>query len=189
MQIAPALVCMDCQRFVLASSVADISTSVRDTIDAIENVLGYARDNNWVVVHTQMKTPSGPLHRTGPGSAPIETLRPRRHEFVFERSAPNAYASPNFASTMSNRFGAATFLVGFEGERSVLTTLFEAARRGHRVIPVLDAIGCSPANLDAVPQMIDSWRDEAANLGDVAHVASLPDAAIESKLMIGKTSR
>jgi len=189
MQIAPALVCMDCQSFALTSGARPAATSTRSALDAIEHVLDHARANDWVIVHTQIKMQSGPLGRSNPGTAPIEALRPRRHEFVFERSEPNAYASINFAHTMSNRFGAATFLVGFDGEGSVQTTLSEAARRGHRIVPVVDAIGCAPTLLDANAEVVETWRSDAANLGDIAHVASLPSIAISPELTIGKTSR
>lgn len=159
MLIAPALLCLDCQRFAEGSRTGEATGARARPTAAIADALAYARAAGWTILYAQRKDAAGPYARTRRAAAPIEALRPGRHEAIFERDAPCAYQSAALAAALEARHGAPVFLVGFNLDGAAAATLREARRRCHHLTVITSALGGPPiavradARLDALPTL------------------------------------
>jgi len=153
----PWLVCIDLQREYVVPGRPSYTQAAADVARVCARLLEHARSEDWRVVHTQVRAGA---HFKGEGlfGAPIDGLRPRITEPVFQRCGLSAFSNPDFAAVMRDAQGEEVYVIGFTLNQSCLATALGAVDLGLSVTVVEDAVGVSPCR-DLSPS---ATRDIAA---------------------------
>ncbi|MBU6299258.1 MAG: isochorismatase family protein [Alphaproteobacteria bacterium] len=140
-QFAPPLIFVDLQEEQPASAEMPRSEQATATISQCRRLLSHARAEGWPVAFTRLFRKG----RAGANSRSprwISGFEPRRTDMLFDREALSCYASTEFADAM-DAAGGAFALAGFSDD-ACLSTLIDAARHGHHVGLVSDALASQP---------------------------------------------
>jgi nicotinamidase-related amidase len=146
----PWLVCLDLQRDHVVPGRPHYAAANADVAAICGEVLGFARDEGWRVVHSQLREDDAAPWPRDLFHAPIEGLRPLISEPVFFRQGLSAFANPAFAAELALARGKDVFLIGFSLANTCLATALAGVDAGLSLILVEDAIGeGAPAAADA----------------------------------------
>jgi nicotinamidase-related amidase len=104
-------------------------------------VLGFARDEGWRIVHSQLREDDAALWPRDLFHAPIEGLRPLISEPVFFRQGLSAFGNPAFATELGLARGHEVCLIGFSLADTCLATALAGVDAGLQLVLVEDAIG------------------------------------------------
>lgn len=136
------LICLDLQRDYVVPGRPRYAAAHASVVEACRGVLLHARENEWRVVHSQVRDETAAPLMFG---APIEGLRPLVSESLFFRRGLSAFANPAFASKLREARGADVFLIGFSLPDTCLATALAARDEGLSLTLIEDAIGAGAA--------------------------------------------
>ncbi|HEY1752758.1 MAG TPA: cysteine hydrolase [Caulobacteraceae bacterium] len=141
----PWLICLDLQRDHVIPGRPSYVAGNADVVDTCVRVLSLARDENWRIVHSQVRVETDISWPRELFRAPIEGLRPLITEPVFFRKALSAFATPGFADELRGARGAEVYLIGFSLADTCLATAIGAVDAGLSLTLVEDAVGAGEA--------------------------------------------
>lgn len=123
-------------------------------------LLSFARDRGWSIAHCYLQDGDALLG----DYRPVQGFEPRTDEMVFLRSGLSAYSSLEFAELMdSGRFE--VLISGLSASLTLLATLFDAQRLGHRFSVADGAIASSHARVAGLEDHARVSADVAELLG------------------------
>jgi nicotinamidase-related amidase len=137
----PWLVCIDLQRDHVVPGRPRYVARNADVAAMCAEVLGFARDEGWRIVHSQWREEDTTPWPRELFQAPIEGLRPLISEPVFFRQGLSAFANPAFASELRQARGKEVYLIGFSLADTCLATALAGVDAGLSLILVEDAVG------------------------------------------------
>jgi len=137
----PWLVCLDLQRDYVVPGRPRYAAENAEVAATCARVLGFARDEGWRIVHSQLRDDDGAGWPRDLFRAPIEGLRPLISEAVFFRQGLSAFGNPGFAAELRMARDKEVFLIGFSLADTCLATAFAAVDAGLTLVLVEDAIG------------------------------------------------
>jgi nicotinamidase-related amidase len=137
----PWLVCLDLQRDHVVAGRPHYVAANAGVAAICGEVLGFARDEGWRIVHSQLREDDAAAWPRDLFHAPIEGLRPLISESVFFRQGLSAFANPAFAAELALARGREVYLIGFSLADTCLATALAGVDAGVSLILVEDAIG------------------------------------------------
>jgi nicotinamidase-related amidase len=137
----PWLVCLDLQRDYVVPGRPRYAAENAVVAATCARVLGFARDDGWRIVHSQLRDDDGAGWPRDLFHAPIEGLRPLISEAVFFRQGLSAFGNPGFAAELRMARDKEVFLIGFSLADTCLATALAAVDAGLSLVLVEDAIG------------------------------------------------
>ena len=170
------LVCLDLQRDYVIPGRPRYTAGNADVASICARVLGLARDQNWRIVHSQVREEDTTAWPRELFRAPIEGLRPLITEPVFFRRELSAFANAGFAAELRAARGAEVYLIGFSLADTCLATALAGVDEGLSLTLVDDAIGVGDEPAEAAAtrtvlrrfvQLQSSHRLEARELESV----------------------
>jgi len=155
----PWLVCLDLQRDYVVPGRPRYAAENAEIAATCARVLGYARDENWRIVHSQLRDDETAAWPRDLFHAPIEGLRPLISEPVFFRQGLSAFGSPGFAAELRLARGKDVFLIGFSLADTCLATALAGVDAGVSMIFVEDAVGpgSAPDMAEAARAVLRPW--------------------------------
>jgi nicotinamidase-related amidase len=134
-------VCLDLQRdYVVPGRPRYLAENV-EIAATCARVLGFARDEGWRIVHSQLREDDNVPWPRDLFHAPIEGLRPLISEPVFVRQGLSAFGNPAFAAELRLARGTDVFLIGFSLADTCLATALAGYDAGASLVLVEDAVG------------------------------------------------
>ena len=149
----PWLVCLDLQRDYVVPGRPRYAAENAEVAATCARVLGFARDEGWRIVHSQLREHDAAPWPRDLFHAPIEGLRPLISEAVFFRQGLSAFGNPGFAAELSLARGKDVFLIGFSLADTCLATALAGVDAGLALVLVEDAIGAG-----ATPEAAEAAR-------------------------------
>lgn len=137
----PWLVCLDLQRDYVVPGRPRYVAENAGIAATCARVLGFARDEGWRIVHSQLLQDETAPWPRDLFHAPIEGLRPLISEPVFFRQGLSAFGNPGFAAELKLARGKDVFLIGFSLADTCLATALAGVDAGVSMILVEDAVG------------------------------------------------
>lgn len=137
----PWLVCLDLQRDYVVPGRPRYVSENAGVAATCARVLGFARDEGWRVVHSQLMQDEAAPWPRDLFRAPIEGLRPLISEPVFFRQGLSAFGNPAFAAELKLARGKDVYLIGFSLADTCLATALAGVDAGVSMILVEDAVG------------------------------------------------
>lgn len=137
----PWLVCLDLQRDYVVPGRPRYAAENAEIASTCARVLGFARDEGWRVVHSQLREDDATPWPRDLFRAPIEGLRPLISEPVFFRKGLSAFGNPAFGAELRLARGSDVFLIGFSLADSCLATALAGVDAGISLVLVEDAVG------------------------------------------------
>ncbi len=141
----PWLVCLDLQRDHVVPGRPHYASANAEVAAICGDVLGFARDEGWRIVHSQLREDDMAPWPRDLFHAPIEGLRPLISEPVFFRQGLSAFANPAFAAELAPARGKDVYLIGFSLADTCLATALAGVDARLSLILVEDAIGAGGA--------------------------------------------
>jgi nicotinamidase-related amidase len=141
----PWLVCLDLQRDHVVPGRPHYASANAEVAAICGDVLGFARDEGWRIVHSQLREDDTAPWPRDLFHAPIEGLRPLISEPVFFRQGLSAFANPAFAAELALARGKDVYLIGFSLADTCLATALAGVDARLSLILVEDAIGAGGA--------------------------------------------
>jgi nicotinamidase-related amidase len=149
----PWLVCLDLQRDYVVPGRPRYAAENAEVAAICARVLGFARDEGWRVVHSQLREGDAAPWPRDLFHAPIEGLRPLISEPVFFRQGLSAFGNAGFAAELRLARGKDVFLIGFSLADTCLATALAGVDAGVSLVLVEDAIGAG-----ATPEAAEAAR-------------------------------
>jgi nicotinamidase-related amidase len=137
----PWLVCLDLQRDYVVPGRPRYAAANADVAAVCAEVLGFARDEGWRIVHSQLREDDAAPWPRDLFHAPIEGLRPLISEPVFFRHGLSAFNNPAFAAELGLARGKEVVLIGFSLADTCLATALAGVDAGLSLVLVEDAVG------------------------------------------------
>jgi nicotinamidase-related amidase len=137
----PWLVCLDLQRDYVVPGRPHYAAENAEVASTCAHVLGFARDEGWRIVHSQLREEDATPWPRDLFHAPIEGLRPLISEPVFFRQGLSAFGNPAFAAELRLARGTEVFLIGFSLADTCLATALAGVDAGVSLALVEDAVG------------------------------------------------
>jgi nicotinamidase-related amidase len=137
----PWLVCLDLQRDHVVPGRPCYAAENAEVAARCAQVLGFARDEGWRIVHSQLREDDTAPWPRDLFHAPIEGLRPLISEAVFFRKGLSAFGNPAFAAELGQARGKEVLLIGFSLADTCLATALAGVDAGLQLVLVEDAIG------------------------------------------------
>ena len=141
-RLAPPLVFVDLQEEQPGSTGKLESEHAKAAIEKCRKLLAHAREEGWPVAFTRQFRLSPTANRTW-SPRWISGFEPRRADMLFDRGASSCYDSTEFADAM-DAAGGAFAVAGVSNDDACLSTLIDAARHGHQVGVVGNALVSRP---------------------------------------------
>ena len=141
-RFAPPLVFVDLQEDLPGANGILEDDRAAAAIGNCRKLLAHARAGGWPVAFVRKVRAWRKGNLTG---APrwISGFEPRRADMLFDRDASSCYASTEFADAM-DAAGGAFVIAGVSGDDACLSTFVDAARYGHQVGLISDAVVSQP---------------------------------------------
>ncbi len=142
----PVLLLVDFQNEHTQGSGPHYVKNAHRIVDDTSHLLTQARRYGWTIVHLQMKTQGGYFDQKKDTSGPIQILKPRRSEHVFQHTQISPFSNDKFSHFIASFRRAPIFICGFTAPYAVLSTVTGCVGLNLNVYVLDDLVGSSGIN-------------------------------------------
>lgn len=141
--IGPWLLCLDLQREFVVDGRPLCSPGVEDRVEVCRELIAFARQARWPVVHVHRRRDSGLFSEHSEFSRPVAGLEPLASEALYVRSQLSAFAAPGLRRLAPPTPGTRVVLAALSLDNACVATVLQGSDIGLKITVAEDAIGAS----------------------------------------------
>lgn len=141
----PVLIVIDIQREYSTPNRPFYINDILPSLNNANDVLTYARSNNWIIIHVKHLQKSGIFKSQEVYSDYIEGFHPEDTELEFIKERFSCYSSSGFAAQLEALIDNDIYVIGYSSNMCVLSTIIDGYHRRNKMIFIND---CSNAKSD-----------------------------------------